>query len=123
MSVIVLRPPPARTGDAVRFVSPSGVLDVAGAGFRSFLTYFTTGASSSSTDPNVHFDKVSLPTTAGQYLGLAVGPDNKLYAGTTTGEIVRFLINTDGTFGPRKCSRRWSHTTGSRTELRYRAGV
>jgi glucose/arabinose dehydrogenase len=99
--VIVLRPaavldPNTRYGFAVT----AGVRDVAGAGFRQFISYFTTGASSSSTDPNVHFDKVSLPTTAGrQYLGLAIGPDDKLYAGTTTGEILRFPINADGTLG------------------------
>jgi glucose/arabinose dehydrogenase len=99
--VIVLRPaavldPNTRYG----FVVTDGVLDVAGAGFRPFITYFTTGASASNTDPNVHFDKVPLPATAGrQYLGLAIGPDNKLYAGTTTGEILRFPINRDGTLG------------------------
>ena len=85
---------------AYGFVVTDGVLDVAGAGFRAVHHLLHHGHERSNTDPNVHFDKVTLPTTAGrQYLGLAIGPDDKLYAGTTTGEILRFPINADGTLG------------------------
>ena len=99
--VIVLRPmelldPNTKYSLAVT----DGVKDVAGVAFKIFITSFTTGAGTSSTDPNVRFDKLALPDTVGrQYLSLAVGPDNKLYAGTAAGEIVRFPINADGTLG------------------------
>jgi hypothetical protein len=48
----------------------------------------------------IAFTKVLLSTTTGrQYTGIAVGPDNKVYAGTLAGEIVRFPINADSTLG------------------------
>ena len=123
--MIVLRPsavldPNTRYG----FVVTGGVLDVAGAGFKSFITYFTTGASASNTDPNVHFEKVGLPATAGrQYLGLAIGPDDKLYAGTTTGEILRFPINADGTLGAAEVLESLVTYDGGAPKLRHGVGL
>ena len=78
----------------------------------------------SSTDPNVHFDKVRLPNPAGrQYLGRAIGPDEKLYASTTTGEILRYPINPNGTLGEDKVSSRSSRTPTAAGGLVHRAHV
>ena len=61
---------------------------------------FTTGTSGGTNDSNIVFDKVMLATAQGyDFTTVVVGPDGKLYAGTLTGEIVRFPILQDGTLG------------------------
>ena len=48
----------------------------------------------------VTFEKVALASATGKpFTSVAVGPDGKLYAGTLTGEIVRFPLNSNGTTG------------------------
>ena len=48
----------------------------------------------------VTFEKVSLASATGKpFTSVAIGPDGKLYAGTLTGEIVRFPLNSNGTTG------------------------
>ena len=48
----------------------------------------------------VTFEKVSLASATGKpFTSVAMGPDGKLYAGTLTGEIVRFPLNSNGTTG------------------------
>lgn len=82
------------------FQVTDGVKDLSGASFRPFSSTFTTGALGGNTNAGIVFDKIALPTvTSLPYTSLAFGPDNKLYAGTMTGAIVRYSVNSDGTLG------------------------
>ena len=64
------------------------------------LAFLTSLMLAAPAEAAVRFEKVSLATaTAKPFTSLAVGPDGKLYAGTLTGDIVRFPLNPDGTTG------------------------
>ncbi len=72
--------------------------------FQDFVSSFTTGTTntgSGATLPGVSFTKVSgaaLGTGLDDFFtSLEVGPDGKLYASNTAGQIKRWTINTDGT--------------------------
>lgn len=81
----------------------TGVKDDAGRSFTAFNSTFTTGTAGGVSNPNVRFDKVTMSNAVGyQYTGVTIGPDNRLYAGTYTGYIVRFDILDDGTLGASK---------------------
>jgi hypothetical protein len=100
--VIVLQPTaPLDANTLYRFRVTSGVTDTAGNSFDPFTSTFTTGTLSSP-PPTVDaaFEHVALPTAEGEsYTSLTFGPDGKLYAGTFSGRIVRWSVNSDGTLG------------------------
>jgi N-acetylneuraminic acid mutarotase len=80
------------------FYVSAGVKDTSGASFQTYVASFTTSDVGGSTAGTIAFDKVSLSNATGyRFTGVTVGPDNKLYAGTFTGEILRWTINSDGT--------------------------
>lgn len=85
------------------FTITSGVKDEANRSFTAFTSTFTTGTSGGVSNPNIRFDQVKMSNATGYaYTSLAIGPDNRLYAGTYTGYIVRFNILDDGTLGATK---------------------
>jgi glucose/arabinose dehydrogenase len=58
------------------------------------------GAVKLTTDDNINFQRVELPTTTGNiYTCVQIGPDGQLYASTIEGLILRFPISADGTLG------------------------
>jgi hypothetical protein len=81
------------------FEVTTNLKDLAGLSFTPMLVHFRTGSGSSSMpDGSLSFEKVPLSAVApGSYTAVAKGPDGKLYAGTETGEIVRFDILEGGT--------------------------
>jgi Big-like domain-containing protein/hemolysin type calcium-binding protein/strictosidine synthase-like protein len=100
--VIVLQPTALLSPSTTyRFEVTSGVKTLSGASFIPFSSTFTTGTQTSGGGAlNVSFVKVSLPTATGRpFTSVTIGPDGKLYAGTLTGEIVRFALHADGTTG------------------------
>ncbi|MEA2710872.1 MAG: large repetitive protein [Phycisphaerales bacterium] len=73
----------------------SGLKDTNGNAFVPFSATFTTGAQVPAQDPNIVFSKADQAATANRpYASLAWGPDNKLYAGTLDGHIVRYTVNS-----------------------------
>lgn len=72
----------------------SGLKDTDGNSFVPFSAKFTTGAQSPAQDPEIVFSKSNQSASANRpYASLAWGPDNKLYAGTLDGRIVRFTVD------------------------------
>ena len=98
------------------FEIKSGLEDINGNTFTPFTSSFTTGTAGATVDPNVSFQQVSLPNaTAGNYTGVAIGPDGKLYASTIDGLIQRFTINADGTLSsPQTFTTVQTNNTGAR---------
>ena len=96
---IVLTPlNPLESNTEYRFTITNKVTDTSGATFVPYTSTFTTGNQIATADPTIRFTKVELPTAVGyQWTSLAIGPDGRLYAGTRTGQIVRFTLNADGT--------------------------
>ncbi|MCS7032939.1 MAG: choice-of-anchor D domain-containing protein [Phycisphaerae bacterium] len=96
---IILTPSsPLETNTEYRFTVTDRVTDTTGARFTPFTSTFTTGQTNGVADPLIRFNKVPLPLTQGyNWTSLAIGPDRRLYAGTRTGQIVRFTLNPDGT--------------------------
>ncbi|MGC4033795.1 MAG: Ig-like domain-containing protein [Tepidisphaeraceae bacterium] len=78
--------------------SNNRVRDVDGNIFASYTTTFTTGTYLPASDPTINFDQYlqSAPGTK-TFACVAIGPDHKLYAGTTDGYIYRYTIGSDGT--------------------------
>jgi len=82
------------------FEVTSGLTDTSHASFQPYKSTFTTGTQGGTTDSTIAFEKVALPTATGKaFTTVAMGPDGRLYAGTYTGEILRWSINADGTLG------------------------
>ncbi len=82
-----------------RFNVTSAVKDTSGASFAPFTSVFTTGPTEAAADPTVRFNKIALPSSVGyQWTAMEIGPDDRLYAATRTGQIVRYVLNPDGTF-------------------------
>ncbi|HSV14191.1 MAG TPA: Ig-like domain-containing protein [Tepidisphaeraceae bacterium] len=100
-SVVVLQPfTPLDASTTYTFVVNAGLKDALGATFQPFSITFTTGSAPITTDPNIAFEKVTLPTAVNQmFTGVTMGPDDALYASTLNGHIFRFPVNTDGTLG------------------------
>ena len=100
-AVIVIQPTAllaANTQYTVRVTS--GLKDVNGAAFLPFEMSFTTGVQVPAQDPDIAFAKSNQSTSLGKkYASLAWGPDNRLYAGTLDGEILRFDVNANGSLG------------------------
>jgi glucose/arabinose dehydrogenase len=79
----------------------NGVRDMSGALFHPYEMSFTVATADVLKPYPVAFEHVMLPGTAGvQYTTLTVGPDHRLYAGTSDGYIVRFDFLPDGTLSP-----------------------
>jgi hypothetical protein len=81
-----------------KFVVTEGVKDTTGAAFRAFSSTFTTGDYVSNTlDPSIKFTRAQQDAATGQkFTGLAMGPDDRLYAGTLDGKIIRYDVAADG---------------------------
>jgi glucose/arabinose dehydrogenase len=84
-----------------RFEVLATLRDTSGTAFIARTTTFTTGtATTPPPSTTAAFDQVQQPTAQGRpYTSLTFGPDGKLYAGTYTGDIVRWPVATDGTLG------------------------
>ncbi|MEH1999820.1 MAG: Ig-like domain-containing protein [Nostoc sp.] len=93
-----------------------GVKDSNGVGFLPYSINFTTGTKAPSLS-NITFEQISLPNVpAKPYTTVSIGPDNKLYAATLLGEILRFPINANGTLGkPQTISSLQTANGGNRT--------
>lgn len=83
------------------FEVTSALTDVNGVNFQPFNLQFTTGAlkvqAPSSSSQFVQVPLNNVPDD--YYTAVEMGPDNKLYASTLTGKILRFAVNGDGTLG------------------------
>ncbi|MEV0679066.1 Ig-like domain-containing protein [Actinosynnema sp. NPDC050436] len=80
-----------------RFDVTDGVRDVAGNRFLPWSSVFTTGAGAGGGP--IAFDKVVGVAGGAPFTSVAVGPDGRLYAATSTGQIHRFPVDPDGTLG------------------------
>lgn len=79
------------------FQITEGLKDTTGSSFLPYNISFKTGASAPPPG-SIAFDRVQLTNVpAKPYTTMVIGPDNKLYASTLVGEILRFSINADGT--------------------------
>lgn len=97
--VVVLVPQqPLDPGKFYRFDVTEAVKDVNGNSFLPWSSVFKAGASSSG-EPldGVAFEKVAAGASGASFTSVAIGPDNRLYAGTLFGEIWRYDIASDGT--------------------------
>lgn len=97
--VVVLKPQnPLASNTTYRFEINANLKDTTGQPFLPFESTFTTGSSTTS-GTTVAFEQVSLQSTVPTkpYTSVEIGPDNKLYAATLSGEILRFGMNADGT--------------------------
>ena len=85
-----------------------------GVAFQGYQKTFTTGAVPARAASRPGFERVSLPSAQGkEFYGLTMGPDGKLYAGTSDGLILRFAVNADGTLGPGRRSTRSAGPTAA----------
>ncbi len=102
--VVVIQPTaPLAATTGYRYEFSDGLQDVDGKPFLPATGHFTTGTAL--TPPSAEsFDPISLGAEASGYnfTTLAIGPGGMLYAGTLSGEILRFPINADGTLGTRQ---------------------
>jgi glucose/arabinose dehydrogenase len=74
------------------------VRDTSGSEFLPFDAYFTTANAASLSPFPVAFDHIQMPKTWGTtFTGLTIGPDHRLYAGSTEGVIYRYDFLPDGT--------------------------
>jgi glucose/arabinose dehydrogenase len=89
--------------------------DTGGNSFEHYTASFSTAAGTNYTEYPAAAETVALPQTQlpetpppgvaippkamPSYTGVTVGPDHRLYAGTTDGRIIRFEIDLDGTLG------------------------
>jgi hypothetical protein len=96
--VIVLQPAAPLQGNTMyTFEVTADLKDNSGAAFLPLRYSFVTGPSDTATG-GVAFEQVPLPAAPDlPYTSVEMGPDNKLYAATLTGEIVRFGVFPDGT--------------------------
>jgi len=97
-------------GDAITFVPAANltpntnytfevtaqVLDGAGIGMIPFAMTFTTGGVAAPPPAGVAFTKIPMNLPSRGYTSVAIGPDNRLYAVTNTGEIYNWAIQADG---------------------------
>lgn len=81
------------------FTITSALKDGAGNAFLPFSTSFVTGPMAGNGGP-VAFERIAQANVpSGAYTSVQIGPDNRLYAATLTGEILRFAMGADGTLG------------------------
>ncbi|MFC4070186.1 Ig-like domain-containing protein [Actinoplanes subglobosus] len=82
-----------------RFSVTSAARDVTGKAFVPFSAVFTTAEDTGPPVDGIAFDKTVGVATGAPFTSVVKGPDGWLYAGTLSGQIHRFPINTDGTLG------------------------
>ena len=78
----------------------NGVKDLTGVNFQPYSMTFTTAADNSGSGnalDQVSFRKIGNVATGGYYTSLAMGPDDKLYGLSLSGDIDRWGINSNGT--------------------------
>jgi glucose/arabinose dehydrogenase len=100
--VVVLQPTaPLDANKGYRFELSQGVQDASGRAFIPYSGHFTTGTAFAFAPTTESFDRVSLGSVAANrmFTSVIMGPDHRLYAGTLTGEILRYPVNADGTLG------------------------
>lgn len=116
--VIVLQPTaPLAPNTTYRFDVTSGLKDLNGVPFLPWSSVFTTGMGGGG-GSGIAFTPVATGATGRSFTSVTKGPDGKLYAGTLTGEIVRFPINADGTLGTGQViTTVQQHDGGNRTVL------
>jgi hypothetical protein len=123
---IVLTPlSPLAANTEYTFEVMEGLTDESGAKFIPFSSSFTTGAADDAgPDPTVKFAQVPQPTAAGRrFVGVTIGPDHRLYAGTMDGDIVRFDIAADGNLGAATVINTIRLNNGGATARRIVTGV
>ena len=98
--VVVLQPnAPLKPNTQYDFIITDALKDTSGARFLPSSRSFVTGSATTSGN-GVAFEQVALGSVpANPYTAVEIGPDNKLYAATLTGKILRFNILPDGTLG------------------------
>ena len=98
--VVVLQPnAPLKPNTQYDFAITDALKDTSGARFLPSSRSFVTGSATTSGN-SVAFEQVALGSVpANPYTAVEIGPDNKLYAATLTGKILRFNILPDGTLG------------------------
>ena len=98
--VVVLQPnAPLKPNTQYDFAITDALKDTSGARFLPSSRSFVTGSATTSGN-GVAFEQVALGSVpANPYTAVEIGPDNKLYAATLTGKILRFNILPDGTLG------------------------
>lgn len=97
--VIVLQPTALLEPNVrYRFLVREGVKDTSGASFLPFESVFTTGSAGGNNNSGIVFDKIVV-ANGQEFTSVVIGPDNRLYAGTMTGNILRYPINGDGSLG------------------------
>ncbi len=89
---------PLKANTQYRYVV-DGVSDLSGHLLMPFSMVFTTGNDSSTNTgfEGVGFEKIGPIVTGTRYSSLTIGPDDKLYGLTITGDVHRWVVNTDGT--------------------------
>ena len=97
---VVLQPTVAlKPNTQYDFAITDALKDTSGLRFLPESRSFVTG-SATAVGTAVKFEQVALPSApANPYTAVEIGPDNKLYAATLTGKILRFNILPDGTLG------------------------
>ncbi len=98
-AVIVIQPTALLSANTQYTVKvTSGLKDTSGNAFVAFQMTFTTGIEGPVRDDRIVFSQTNQNNSSGfQYTSLAWGPDNKLYAGTLDGQILRFTVGSGGT--------------------------
>jgi len=98
--VIVLQPNAAlKANTQYDFNVTAALTDSSKLSFLPTTRTFVTGSATTS-GSGVAFEQVALSAVpSNPYTAVEVGPDNKLYAATLTGSILRFNILADGTLG------------------------
>jgi hypothetical protein len=81
------------------FAITDALKDVSGLKFLPSTRSFVTGSATTAGN-GVSFEQIALPAApANPYTAVEIGPDNRLYAATLLGKILRFNILPDGTLG------------------------
>ncbi|QOV90565.1 Ig-like domain-containing protein [Humisphaera borealis] len=101
---IVLRPlKPLELNALYTFEVLPALKDTGGASFEQHSTTFSTAAGTVYSEFPAAAVKVEQPLSAGNwYTGLAFGPDERLYASTIAGQVVRFDVAADGSLSAPK---------------------
>lgn len=98
--VVVLKPNASlQPFTTYTFTVTAALKDGAGNTFLPYSTRFVTGPAKSNGGPAAfeQIKQTNAPSKA--YTSVEIGPDNRLYAATLTGEILRFDMQPDGTLG------------------------
>ncbi|MBA2708020.1 MAG: Ig-like domain-containing protein [Gemmatimonadaceae bacterium] len=86
-------------GTLYTFEVTPGVRDTMGTVFQPYKMSFTTSTIHKTVEFPAAFEKVPLQHDQAIFTCLAMGPDNKLYASTVDGRIIRWELNENQTLG------------------------